>query len=96
MATYIVLWNWTDEGIRTVKKSPERVEAFKKLVEKAGGKVEAFYYTIGEYDGAARVEVPSDEAWMKVALGLGMLGNVRTKSLKAWSAAEGAKVIAQL
>jgi uncharacterized protein with GYD domain len=46
---------------------------------------------MGKYDGAAIVDVPSDEAWMKMALSLGSLGNVRTTTLKAWSHTEAAK-----
>ena len=92
MTTYLVLWNWTEQGLRNFKESPSRVEAFRKLVEKNGGKLLQFLYTLGKYDGAALVEAPSDEAFMKIALVLGSLGNVRTTTLKAWTAAEAAKV----
>ena len=91
MASYLVLWNWTEQGIRNFKDSPKRVEAFKQLVEKNGGKLVQFLYTMGKYDGAALVEAPSDEAFMKIALGLGSLGNVRTTTLKAWTTSEAAK-----
>ena len=95
MATYLVLWNWTEQGIGKFKESPKRVEAFNKLAEKNGGKVVQFFYTLGKYDGAAIVEAPSDEAFLKIALNLGSLGNVRTTTLKAWPASEAAKVISQ-
>ncbi len=96
MASYLVLWNWTEQGIRNVKDSPKRVEAFKQLVEKNGGKVVQLVYTLGKYDGAALVEAPSDEAFLKIALGVGSLGNVRTTTLKAWTASEAAKVFSQV
>jgi uncharacterized protein with GYD domain len=96
MPTYLVLWNWTEQGIRNFKDSPKRVDAFKQLVEKNGGKVVQFLYTLGKYDGATLVEAPSDEAIMKVALGLGSLGNVRTTTLKAWTASEAAKILSQV
>jgi uncharacterized protein with GYD domain len=96
MASYLILWNWTEQGIRNFKDSPKRVEAFKQLVEKNGGKVVQFLYTLGKYDGAALVEAPSDEAFLKIALGLGSLGNVRTTTLKAWTASEAAKVFSQV
>jgi uncharacterized protein with GYD domain len=96
MASYLVLWNWTEQGIRNFKDSPKRVEAFKQLVEKNGGKMVQFLYTMGKYDGATLVEAPSDEALMKIALGLGSLGNVRTTTLKAWTASEAAKVLSQV
>jgi uncharacterized protein with GYD domain len=94
MASYLVLWNWTEQGIRSFKDSPKRVEAFRQLVEKNGGKVVQFLYLLGKYDGVTIVEAPSDEAFMKIALGVGSLGNVRTTTMKAWTASEAAKVFA--
>jgi uncharacterized protein with GYD domain len=67
-----------------------------QLVEKNGGKVVQFLYTLGKYDGATLVEAPTDEALMKITLTLGSLGNVRTTTLKAWTASEAAKVISQI
>jgi len=96
MPQYIMLWNWTDQGIRNVKDSPKRVEAYKQTVEKNKGRLLSFFYTIGQYDGAAILEAPDDEALMRIALGLGNSGNVRTTTLKALTSAEGAKVISQL
>jgi len=96
MASYLLLWNWTEQGIRNVKEAPKRVEAFRQLVEKNGGKLQYFLYTMGQYDGAAIVDAPSDEAWMKIALGVGSLGNVRTTTLKGWTQTEAAKIIGQL
>jgi uncharacterized protein with GYD domain len=96
MPTYLVLWNWTDQGIRNFKEIPKRVEAFRKLVEKNGGKLSSFFFTMGKYDGATVVEAPSDEVLMKIALGVGSLGNVRTTTLKAWAPTDMAKVINEM
>ena len=96
MPTYLVLWNWTEQGIRNFKEIPKRVEAFRQLVEKNGGKLSSFFFTMGKYDGAAVVEAPSDEVLMKIALGVGSLGNVRTTTLKAWAPTDMAKVINEM
>jgi len=96
MQTYLILWNWTEQGIRTFKESPKRVEAFRQVVEKHGGKMVSFFYTMGKHDGATIVELPSDEAYLKVALTLSSLGNVRTTTLKAWHYTEMAKIINQV
>jgi uncharacterized protein with GYD domain len=96
LGTYLALWNWTEQGIRNFKDSPKRVEAFEQLVSKNGGKVVAFLYTMGKYDGATIVEAPNDEAFLKVVLSLGSLGNVRTTTLKAWTASEAARVFSQV
>ena len=62
------------------------------MVEKSGGKMQLFY-TLGKYDFVMIVEVPSDEAVMAILLCLGSMGNVRTVTMKAWTEAEGAKVL---
>ena len=54
MSTYILLWNWTDQGIRNAKGAPNRYESFKAELQKAGGKSINAYYTFGEYDGVGR------------------------------------------
>jgi len=96
MSHYLLLWNWTEQGVRNFKDSPKRVEAFRQLVEKHGGKLLSFYYTMGKYDGAAIIDAPSDESWMKMALSVGSLGNIRTTTLKAWPPPEVTKIIDQL
>ena len=96
MPTYLVLWNWTEQGIRNFKEIPKRVEAFRQLVEKNGGKLSSFFFTMGKYDGATVIEAPSDEVLMKIALGVGSLGNVRTTTLKAWAPTDMAKVINEM
>ena len=92
---FVVLGNWTDQGIRNVKDAPKRIEGTRRMVERAKGKMQ-LYFTLGEYDFVMVVEVPSDEAIMKILLQLGSLGNVRTTTLKAWAESEGKKVISQL
>jgi uncharacterized protein with GYD domain len=48
MVTYLMLLNWTDQGIRNVKDSPKRLDGVKKLAKDMGGEVKAFYMTLGE------------------------------------------------
>jgi len=90
-----MLISWTDQGIRNVKETARRAEAARKAAEKLGGKLE-LYYTLGEYDMVGIGETPSDEAQMQLLLQIGALGNVRTKTLKAWTESEAAKVVAKL
>jgi uncharacterized protein with GYD domain len=87
MPTYIGLVNWTDQGIKAVKDSGKRYDAFKALVEGKGGKVHSIYMTMGAYDIVASYDLPSDEAAAEVALKLGSGGNVRTQTLKAFDEA---------
>ena len=54
------------------------------------------YYTFGEYDVVIIIEAPNDEAVMSLMLKVGSAGYVRTKTLKAFTAEEGIKIIKDL
>ena len=95
MSTFIILVNFTDQGIRNVKDSPDRYEAFKTLAEKVGGKVKGVYYTMGHYDMVLIVE-GSDEAAMTAMLKVGSLGNVRTETLRGFSVEEMRNIIGKM
>jgi uncharacterized protein with GYD domain len=96
MPHYIILLNWTDQGIRNVKDTIKRAENFNAAVEKAGGKSVSVYYTLGKYDIVTIVEAPNDETMMSTILATGSLGNVRTETLKAFTIDEAAKIIERL
>lgn len=96
MPTYISLANWTDQGITNVKEAPQRVDAFKKAVEAAGGKVKGFYLTMGKYDVVTIVDLPSDEAAATIVLSTGSKGNVRTETMKAFPEDQFRNIIAKV
>ncbi len=96
MATYIILINYTDQGIRNIKDSPKRLDAAKKMLKTMGGEIKDFYLTMGSYDIAIVAEAPSDDVIAKFALASGSLGNVRTTTLKAFPEAEYRKIIGAL
>ena len=96
MPDYIILFNFTDQGIRNVKDTVKRAESLKVAVEKAGGKFINEYYTLGKYDIVTIVEAPNDEAITSVLLSTGRLGNIRSETLKAFPVSEAAKIIAKL
>jgi uncharacterized protein with GYD domain len=85
MPTYISLASWTDQGIRNIKEAPQRMDAFKKTVASAGGKLTGFYFTIGKHDIVTIIEAPNDEAFANIVLSTGMKGSVRTETLKAFT-----------
>jgi uncharacterized protein with GYD domain len=92
---YIALVKWTEKGVQTLREAPKRVEGVKKMAQKLGGSIQV-YFTMGEYDLVSIIEMPSDEAYNKFALWLGAQGNVRTRSLKAWTSDEAAKMISEV
>ena len=96
MPHYVILWKWTDQGIRTVKDSPKRLASFRAELEKVGGKLVGEYYTMGKYDGVVIVDVPSDETIMSIMLGNASKGNFRSMTLKAFPMSETGKIIEKL
>jgi uncharacterized protein with GYD domain len=95
MATYIILANFTDQGIRNIKDSPDRLRAFSALAEKLGVTVKSAHYTVGNYDLVTVVE-GSDEAVTAALLKLGSLGNIRTQTLRGFSAEEMKTIISKM
>jgi len=87
VATFISLVSFTDQGIRNVKDSPDRFEAFRTMAQKAGVTVKAVYYTVGSCDMVTIVEGAEDAA-TAVLLKVGSLGNVRSQTLRAFSVDE--------
>ncbi len=96
MPTYVTLANFTDQGIRNIKESPKRAEAFRGLCEKLGAKAKDIYWTMGRYDVVAIVEAPDDVTMEAVLYSAGSLGNVRTETLRAFTAQETNQALARL
>ena len=96
MTTYIVLLNWTEQGVRGVKESPRRLDAAKKQLQEMGGSFKQFFLTMGDYDMVAVCEAPDDAVMARFALTLGMGGNVRSRTLKAFPEAAYREIMASL
>lgn len=92
MAMFISLCNFTDQGIRNVKESPKRAEAFKAMATKMGATVKEICWTVGPYDLVAVLEGP-EEAVMAALLKVSTLGNVRSQTLRAFNASEFGKFL---
>ena len=84
MPTYVMLANWTEQGIRTIEESPRRVDAARKSLEEMGGRFLSTYMTMGDYDLIITYDAPDDAVAARFTLLLGKMGNVRTTSLKAF------------
>ena len=96
MATYVMLANWTDQGALKVKDSPRRLDAAKKLLKEMDGEFKQFFLTMGDYDMVGIYEAPDDTVAARFNLQIGMLGNVRTRTLKAFPEADYREVISSL
>jgi uncharacterized protein with GYD domain len=92
LSNFVVFGNWTNQGIKKVKDAPERIKKTHNMIEKAGGKMQLFY-TAGKYDFVMTIEIPNEDDLMAILLCLGSMGNIRTTTMKAWTEAEGAKIL---
>jgi uncharacterized protein with GYD domain len=91
-----MLINWTELGVKNIRDSPARLDAARKLLGEMGGSFKEFYLTMGEYDMVVIGEASDDAVMARFALSLGMKGNVRTKTLKAFPEAAYREIIASL
>jgi len=96
MVTYVVLGNFTDQGARNVKDSPKRADAFKEMAKTFGVTVKEIVWTQGRYDIVTILEAPDEAAAMSLSLSLSALGNVRTETLRAFSAADMKQIVGKM
>lgn len=88
MITYIVLWNFTDQGVRNIKLTTERADIFRAQAKELGIVVKDYFWTLGGYDGVIILEAPDDEKVARLVLMTCSLGTVRAQSLRAFSRGE--------
>jgi uncharacterized protein with GYD domain len=96
MSTYVMLINYTEQGIRNIKSSPKRAEAARFLAKSCGAELKDLYLTMGQYDLIATVESENDDAVAKFALSLAAIGNVRSTTLKAFPEKEYRRIVESL
>jgi uncharacterized protein with GYD domain len=96
MAAYIVLGNYTDQGIRNIKDTAKRTEAVKAAAKKAGVVLKDMFWTLGTYDFVSILEAPDDETIIAFGMSVGSQGYVRTQTLRAFSAAEMAGILGKV
>ena len=96
MATYIVLGKFTDQGIRGVKDTTKRADAFRAMAKKAGATVKELYWTLGQFDVITVVDAPDEATLTALLLSAGALGNLHTQSLRAFSAEEMGAIIGKM
>lgn len=96
MPTYISLVRYTDQGMRSIKESPKRLDAAKDAFKAAGGELKQWYLVMGRYDAVVISELPNDETARKIDLAIASLGSIRTEGFRAFTEEEYRKLIAAL
>ena len=96
MPTYISLLNYTDEGMKDIKKSPKRLELAAEYLKDLDGELKAFYLTIGTYDAVVIYDCPDNEAVARFLLSVGAHRKVSTQTLVAFPESEYRQIIESL
>ena len=96
MATYLLLGNFTEQGIRAVKDTTKRAETLAKIGKKTGVMVKEVFWILGQFDVAAILDAPDDASVTAFGLSVGKLGNVRTQTLRAFRAEEMGEILGKL
>jgi uncharacterized protein with GYD domain len=93
---FILNINFTDQGVRGIKDAPKRAQAARELAAKVGVEIKQLYMTTGDSDLVVITEAANGDNMVKFALALSALGNVRTRTSRAWTADEFMKLVSEL
>jgi uncharacterized protein with GYD domain len=96
MPTYISLVQFTDKGIQAAKETTQRVADWATKVQSTGVSIKQMYWTLGQYDQVCVFEAPDDETAASVLLAADMLGNIRSQTMRAFTASEMEKILAKV
>jgi uncharacterized protein with GYD domain len=96
MVTYVGLLSFTDKGVAGIKDTTKRAAAAKEMAKKLGVNMRELLWTMGEYDLVCVLEAEDEQALVAFNLATAMQGNLRTQSLRAYSASEMEKILAKL
>ena len=96
MPTYISLVQFTDKGIQAAKQTTQRVTDWAAKVQQMGVSITGMYWTLGHYDQVCVFDAPDDETAASALLAADMLGNIRTQTLRAFTASEMEKILARV
>ena len=96
MPRYILLVDWTQQGVQSVDRTVERLEQGAQLGEDFGCELEHAWWTQGNHDMVSVVSAPDEEAMVAYTLAVARLGNLRTTTLRAWTADEMREIFSRL
>ena len=96
MATFVILYKYTEQGIKTIKDGPKRLEAAKKAMTQTGLILKEALWLQGEYDFLSIGEASDEYAATAFNINILKQGNVHTHTMRAFTAAEMTKILAKV
>lgn len=96
MNRYLILANFTDQGIRGIKDTTKRAKGFRELASKMGAQIGDIYWTLGQYDVVLVMTAPNDETVTSILLKAGSLGNLKSQTLRAFDETEMESILSKI
>lgn len=96
MATYVVLANFTDQGIRTIKSTVQRAGQVAEMARTFGCEMKDVFWTLGAFDVITIIEAPDEKSLTAFGFALGSAGNIRTQTLRAFRKDEVGAIIGKM
>ena len=96
MATFILLANFTPQGITNIRDTIERANVVKAMASRAGIMMKEIFWTLGRYDVVAVFDAPDDRAMTALTLSVAKLGNIKTQTLRAFTHDEMKDILAKV
>lgn len=94
MARFVSTVKFTEQGVRNIADTTKRAAALKASAKKLGVKIVDVYWTLGAFDGLLMFDAADDETATAFLLHVGLQGNVKTQTARAFNAAEMDKILA--
>jgi uncharacterized protein with GYD domain len=96
MPAYVILGNFTEQGIRNVKNLPELRRAADQWASAHGGRIVANFITFGEFDFVTIIDGLAPDVALEGAFTFGMQGEIRTRTMYAFDVSEAEAVTQRL
>lgn len=96
MPRYVLLVDWTAQGVEAIADTVDRLERGSEMAESFGCRIEHAWWTQGSHDMVSVVEAPDEQTMVAYTLAVARLGNLRTTTLRAWNADEMREIIGRL
>ena len=96
MPHFVVLGNFTQKRMETIKDLPENLKEAKEIFKSYGVKIKVLVFTMGRYDVVAIGEAPNAETFTKALLSWSSKGLLRTETLTGYTGEEMSELIKEI
>ncbi|MBI4208856.1 MAG: GYD domain-containing protein [Deltaproteobacteria bacterium] len=96
MAHYVVLGSFSEQGIRNIKETAKRAQAFRETAKQMGVTLKEIFWTLGHYDVIVTLDAPNDEMVTALMMKVGSLGNLKSQTLRAFDEKEVQSLLTKL